>query len=147
MVDDDPVDRQLILQAFTDAKAEVELHFASSGAAALKQLTAVESGRPVFRPDACIFDINMPGISGIELLQKVKRHSDLRQIPVVMLSSSDDEKDVSRCYELQASFYVCKPDNYRGLREMISGITVFWQETVSFPDRIQAVGFDGSSRG
>lgn len=138
IVDDDPVDRELIKRAFKDSKANVALHFCESGASALKLLQRNKGGKSGFYPDACIFDINMPGLSGIELLDKIKSDPASRSLPVVMLSSSDDQKDIEASYAGNASSYVCKPDNYRELREMISAITRFWAETVSYPSRIQA---------
>lgn len=140
------MDRKLIRQAFSDSGADVNLHFADNGASALAKLTELDGATRKFTPDVCIFDINMPGISGLELLQKLKQHSELRRLPVLMLSSSDDEQDVSRCYDLQASAYACKPNDYRGLRELIAGIGEFWQSTISFPNRIQAAGYKGGGK-
>jgi len=140
VVDDDPVDRQLIAEAFTDSQIAVDLSFAANGQHALKRLTEQENGKLIYRPSLCIFDINMPGVSGIELLEKVKAHSELRKIPVIMLSSSDDKRDIAKCYDLQASGYVRKPDNYHDLLALVRGITDYWSNTLSLPDRVQTIG-------
>lgn len=140
VVDDDLVDCRLIKRAFEETGIPVELRFAHSGSAALVQLSDGVNARPSTSPDGCIFDINMPGVSGIELLRKVKAHSELRKMPVVMLSSSHDRKDISQCYELQASGYLCKPDNYEELKTMIFAVTNFWNCTISADSRLHVVG-------
>lgn len=126
IVDDDPVDRQLLARAFADADTDIGVHFCESASSALQQLRKSNGSERRSLPDACLFDINMPGLSGLELLEEIKRDAELRTIPVVMLSSSDDEKDVARSYELQASGYVCKPDSYPRLREIVGRIVKFW---------------------
>ena len=134
VVDDDPLDRQLIQKAFDDAKSEIQLHFKSNGASALDYLLG-RDGEVAGKPDACLFDINMPGLSGIDLLRKLKGDADLRKIPVVMLSSSDRPEDIDQCYDLQACGYVCKPSDYREMNEIVAAIANFWENTVKFRSR------------
>ena len=135
IVEDSNVDRKLIQMAFGEGEHNVEIEFAKDGKSALDRLTATAQCSPQSRPDLCIFDINMPGLSGIELLEKVKNRSDLKEIPVVMLSGSNDRKDIKVCYELQASGYINKPDDFVDLKRVLSSLLDYWINVLCLPDR------------
>lgn len=139
VVDDDPVDRMLLQKAFAEAQGKVDLLFEDSGMNALSYMMSVSEKSLAHVPDVCIFDINMPGLSGIELLKRFKSHSEYRKIPVFMLSSSDDRNDIASCYELQASGYICKPNDYAVLQTMIDNLSRFWVDTLSFPRRTSSM--------
>ena len=136
VVDDDPVDRRLLKRAFQECGANVSLRFCENGSSAFESITKRDDGGKLYAPDVCICDINMPGMSGIDLLTKMKQGEETRRIPVVMLSSSDDERDVRQCYNLQAASYVCKPHNYAELCKFAESFVHYWIELVSLPTRL-----------
>jgi CheY-like chemotaxis protein len=135
VVDDDAVDRQLIERAFKSTDRPLEITFVESGQQALDCLLGPDGSGGKFRPDLCLFDINMPGISGFELLTQVKSHNAIKKIPVVMLSSSDDRKDIRYSYELQASGYVRKPGNMKEFNRIAKSLVDYWGSILCLPDR------------
>lgn len=133
VVDDCPVDRQLIEKAFRDVSEKVDLDLVGTGRAALKLLSSLYENTGGKLPDICIFDINMPGLSGIDLLKKIKQDDRFRRIPVIILSSSDSQQEISECYEHHASAYMCKPNNYSDLNEMVTRLHTYWDRTARLP--------------
>jgi CheY-like chemotaxis protein len=85
------------------------------------------------RPDLLLLDINMPRKNGFEVLQEVKEDPELRHIPVVMLTSSDREADVLRCYSTGASSYITKPVRYRDFRELAVQFAHYWTTVSRLP--------------
>ncbi len=136
IVEDDEVDQLLIKRAFKGTGFNVRTKFRDNGAAAFKLMSQTDEGGVLYRPDACLCDINMPGMSGIDLLKKLKAVELLRAIPIIMLSSSDDERDIRTCYQSGAASYLCKPHNYQDLCTVIDGFSKYWINTVSLPLRI-----------
>jgi len=133
VVDDDPVDRQLIETAFKEEGGKVRVHQCENAEQALAFLRAEGAHKKRPLPDACILDINMPKTTGLELLKVIKTDPVLRKTSVVMMSSSDDQKDIEASYDLQAAFYVRKPENYRDLRSVVAKITDLWTKVVALP--------------
>ncbi|MEO9461332.1 MAG: response regulator [Marinomonas sp.] len=136
IVEDDQVDRLLVERAFKLAGSNVRTKFREDGISALKLLNEMDDNGNLYRPDACLCDINMPGMSGIDLLRKLKAEETLQCIPITMLSSSDDERDIRTCYQSGAASYLCKPHNYQDLCTVIDGYSKYWINTVSLPMRI-----------
>ncbi|MEP2735701.1 MAG: response regulator [Erythrobacter sp.] len=116
--------------------ANAFIRFCDNGGAAFTLMAKRDGNGRLYKPDVCICDINMPGMSGIDLLVRLKADETLRRIPVVMFSSSDDARDVRQCYDHQAVSYVCKPANYAELREFAAGFVRYWVEMVSLPNRV-----------
>lgn len=79
-------------------------------------------------PGLVLLDLNMPGTDGRQVLMQIKESEKLRHIPVVILSTSADSKDVDKCYELGASTYIQKPINFEGLTKAIQAIKDYWFE-------------------
>lgn len=123
-------------RAFAEVGANASVRFCDNGNAALELLTERDGNGRLYEPDACICDINMPGMSGTDLLEELNADDTLRRIPFVMLSSSDDVRDVRQCYDLQAASYICKPVNYAELCEFVAVFARYWVEMVSLPGRL-----------
>ena len=85
------------------------------------------------RPGIILLDLNMPGTDGREVLSEVKSDPDLRKIPIVVLTTSKDERDIDACYAAGANSYVQKPVDFTGLMEAIQRLHDFWFEIVVFP--------------
>lgn len=80
----------------------------------------------VRRPDLILLDLNMPGVDGRQVLQRIKNIENLRSIPVVVLTTSKDVRDIESCYEIGASTYIQKPVSFQGLTEAIKTMKEYW---------------------
>lgn len=85
------------------------------------------------RPALILLDLNMPRLSGMEVLRQIKSDSRFRKIPVIILSTSDAERDVRDAYECGANAYITKPISFTGVLDMIASINEFWLQLVSRP--------------
>lgn len=133
MVDDSKGDVDLIREAFEEARVRNRITAANDGEIALKMLRQEPPFAGVPRPDLILLDLNMPRMSGLELLQIVKADESLKMIPVVVLSSSQAECDIARSYELHANAYMVKPAGFEEFLQAIRSIEGFWLEFVKLP--------------
>jgi len=85
------------------------------------------------RPYMILLDLNMPGTDGREVLEQIKADPKLRKIPVIVLTTSTDERDIERCYEIGANSYVQKPVDLSGFMEAIRRLKDYWFEVVVLP--------------
>jgi CheY-like chemotaxis protein len=105
-----------------------ELHLVINGEQALKRLRAPED-----HPDLVLLDLNLPGISGIEVLATMKKDPKLRVIPVIVLTNSQSPEDVNRCYSAYANAYVRKQIGFDQMARTISITGQFWFRTATLP--------------
>ena len=129
IVDDSAADRASIKIAFAQAGYHLNIRFAASGGAALNYLKS--DNEP--RPQLMLVDVKMPGFSGLELLQTVKRDPQLQHIPIIMFSGSDDKGDVSSAYSHFAAGYIRKPADVEGLNEVADNVGKLCA-VLSFPE-------------
>jgi CheY-like chemotaxis protein len=126
LIEDNRGDALLTARAFRDARIDNRLSVADSGEKALRMLRR-EGDYARFRlPDIILLDLNLPGISGQEVLRAIKAEDALKTIPVVVLSSSGAESDVARAYDLHASAYIVKPVSIEKFREVAASIEQFF---------------------
>lgn len=121
LVDDTAQDRFLAQEAFEHLCPECVLTCAGSGEEALELLRS-----PGFEPDVVLLDLNMPGISGFEVLRAMKEDERLAQIPVVILSTSSAERDVRQAYTLHASSYLVKSASFTEFLEQLEQFLHYW---------------------
>jgi CheY-like chemotaxis protein len=136
MADDDPDDRMLARDALTQARLANELHFVEDGEELMDYL--YHRGKYVNladspRPGVILLDLNMPRKDGREALKEIKADPDLRQVPIVVLTTSKSEEDIYRTYDLGASSYITKPVTFEGLVEVMKGLKKYWFEIVDLP--------------
>ena len=129
LVEDNPDDYEACVRSFKGAHLNNPVYWCKSGRDALDYLK--HEGRYAdlpagTRPGLILLDLNMPGIDGKKTLTLIKEDPDLKKIPVIILTTSGDEKDVERCYELGASTYIQKPVDFEGLVEAIRRIKDYW---------------------
>ncbi len=124
LVEDNAADAYLARLSFSRLATPVEIVVAWDGAQALSLLRGVAA--PPHAPDLILLDLNLPGMNGWELLQRLKSDEALRRIPVVILSSSRAVDDVRAGYEMCAAAYVAKPDNARKMDDIAANIESFW---------------------
>ena len=132
LVEDNPGDVRLVKEALRDFHLPLHLTVARDGEEALQLLFDGPSGKPV-RPHMILLDLNLPKRSGHEVLRGVKEDSNLRTIPVVIVSSASSIEEVNRAYKLSANCYVCKPLDLETTLQTIRDICTFWFQRVTLP--------------
>ncbi len=124
LVDDNPMDVDLTLRAFKRRKLVNPIEVVRDGEEALAWIPRWEAGEP--RPVVILLDINMPKVSGLEVLRQFKSHPVLRSIPVVMLTTSAVSEDVETAYQLGANSYIVKPVDFDKFMEAAAQIEIYW---------------------
>ena len=136
MADDDEDDRLLALDALKEGRVLNNLYCVEDGVELLEYLRregkfADPATSP--RPSLILLDLNMPRMDGREALQHIKADPNLRSIPVVILTTSKEEEDMIRGYDLGAASYITKPVNFEGLVDLMRAIGRYWIEFVELP--------------
>jgi CheY-like chemotaxis protein len=135
LVEDDPGDVDLTRELLTQEKVVVNLHVVGDGVEALAYLRREGRYRDTVRPDVILLDLNMPRKDGWEVLRDLKQDDHLKAIPVVVLTTSDAERDVLKSYELGANCYVTKPVGLTQFARIICALEDFWFTVVRLPAR------------
>ncbi len=125
VVEDEPSDYELLELSFSRAKANCRVRWARDGLDAVEQLSGDVANEPV--PDLIITDLNMPRMTGHEVIAWVKAQTGLRCIPVVVMSSSNQATDVENAYAAGASGYFFKPTDFETLTEICAQICRYWK--------------------
>ncbi len=129
LVEDNLLDVQLTEEAFTEVSKNSKLHVVRDGKSALDYLFALEgySDRHLFPlPELVLLDLKMPDIDGLEVLHRIKADSQLKSIPVVILTSSKERQDIASCYESGANSYLVKPVSFNDFVELVRHIDQYW---------------------
>ncbi len=133
LVEDNPGDADLARDALDESKLMNNLHVLTDGEAATDFLFRRNDYTDVPRPDLIILDLNLPRKSGLEVLQEVKTAPALRGIPVVILTTSEEERDVLQSYEDHANCYITKPIDLDKFHKVVDSIEDFWFSIVRLP--------------
>lgn len=133
LVEDNPADIDLTKEAFEEAKLCNTLYTCADGIEAMDFLHQRNEYTDVPRPDIILLDLNMPRMSGQEVLQAISKEENLRSIPLVVLTTSDDEKDIAASYANSANCYITKPVDFSQFFEVIKSIEDFWLTVVKLP--------------
>ena len=133
LVDDDEGDVLLTKRALQNGKFINILQVAKDGVEALAYLRRKEPFAAAPRPDLVLLDLNMPRKDGREVLAEIKQDTALRSIPVVVLTTSDSDRDVFKMYDLQANCYVTKPVDLDQFTKIVREIRSFWLSVVQLP--------------
>jgi two-component system response regulator len=129
LVEDNPDDVELTLRAFRKSKVLNEIVTVSDGIEALEYLfaTGVHAGRlPHLNPEVVLLDLKLPKIGGLEVLRAMRADERTRRIPVVVLTSSNEEKDVLSSYDLGANSFVRKPVDFAQFLEAAQQLGMYW---------------------
>lgn len=136
LVDDNPDDVELTREALAASKIHIDsLNVVSDGIEAMAYLKKEGAYADAGRPSVIFLDLNMPKKDGREVLTELKADADLQTIPVVILTTSDDEEDILRSYQLHANCYVRKPVDLAGLIKVVQTVQDFWFTVVELPPR------------
>lgn len=136
MAEDDPDDRILMKEALLENNIVNRLSFVEDGAELLDYL--YKKGRfasqETVRPGLILLDLNMPKLDGREALKRIKSDPDLKRIPVIILTTSNAEEDVTKSYDLGVNSYISKPSKFSDLVQVASQIGNYWFRTVVLPE-------------
>lgn len=127
LAEDDTNDADFFRRALDRLESPPELIWYDNGSEAYEELAA--RGNDSRLPRLAILDIKMPGMSGLELLAKIKTDEKMKDLPVIVMSSSDEPHDISRAYDCGANGYLVKPNRFQELRELVGSINYFWIKT------------------
>lgn len=134
LVEDNEGDIVLTLEALTDARIKNTVNVVKDGDAAIEYLELSKSGTNRI-PDLILLDINLPKVDGKEVLQYIKNDHVLKKTPVVMLTTSSSENDISDAYSNHANCYITKPVDFNSFFEIIKAIEDFWITIVKLPSK------------
>jgi chemotaxis family two-component system response regulator Rcp1 len=133
LIEDSPADILLTREAFEESRILNSLHVAEDGVQAMDFLYKRGAYASAPRPDLILLDLNLPRKNGREVLAEIKADSDLKKIPIVILTTSSAEEDVLKAYDLNANCYVVKPVGFDNFMEAIQSIRHFWFSIVTLP--------------
>ena len=135
LVEDNPGDVLLTKTAFDQAKIRNNINVAEDGETALDYLYKRNGFENVATPDLILLDLNVPKLDGREVLARIKQDDDLKVIPVVILTSSNAEKDVVKTYGLHANSYILKPIDITKFADIVKAVESFWFSIVVLPPK------------
>lgn len=139
LVDDNPDDRDLALLAFEQSKIANEIVVAEDGVAALDYLfgTGAFAGRDMTEtPQIILLDLNLPKLDGLEVLKRIRSDPRTRRLPVVILTSSDEQRDVVESYERGANSYIRKPVDFAQFIEAVKQLGLYWLVLNEMPPEV-----------
>lgn len=135
LVEDSKGDVGLIEEVFEDAKIGNTLHIVEDGEEAIAFLRGEGQFSESPRPDIILLDLNLPKKDGREVLEEVKSDDELKNIPVVILTTSKAEEDILKSYNLHANAYITKPVDFDQFIKVVKSIESFWLEIVKLPSK------------
>ena len=138
LVEDSPGDVRLTQEAFRDANTSIHLHVASDGVEAMAFLRHQGTHGNAPRPDIILLDLNLPKMDGREVLAHIKEDDSLKMIPTVILTTSDAEADIAKCYQLHANCYLKKPVQLNAFENLVKSINDFWLTKVELPQHTRS---------
>ncbi len=139
LVEDNKGDIGLITEFFLDSKIRTNLHIAEDGEEAIQFLCAEDKFLGSRSPDLIILDWNLPKKSGLEVLREIKANNNLKNIPVIILTTSSAETDILRAYDLHANAYLIKPIDFDEFMRIIKAIEDFWFQAVTLTPKLNAL--------
>ncbi|MCH8826206.1 MAG: response regulator [Chloroflexi bacterium] len=136
MADDDEDDRMFAQDALVEARLANHIDFVEDGEELMDYLRhrgKYDNGNSPTRPGLILLDLNMPRKDGREALKEIKADPKLRQIPVVVLTTSKAQEDIFRTYDLGVSSFITKPVSFEGLVDIMKTLSKYWFEIVTLP--------------
>ena len=136
LVEDDPGDQELTRRALDLVASTIRLVVVSDGDEALEYLRGCADrsvADPRRLPDLVLLDLNMPRVGGLRVLERMRESSALRRVPVVVLTTSDNEDDVEKCYELGVNSFLTKPRGFDEFANVVRVLCQYWFGVVTLP--------------
>jgi CheY-like chemotaxis protein len=135
LIEDNPGDARLAVEALKDSKVSNNLYHVRDGVEAMQFLHRQGEYNDAPHPDLILLDLNLPRKDGREVLAEIKEDPELRLVPVVVLTTSEAERDLVRTYDLHANAYVVKPIDLNRFIEVVQAIEDFWFAIVKLPPK------------
>lgn len=136
IAEDDPDDRLIVKDAFEEARVYNIIHYVEDGEELMDYLYSrgkYSWPNNMLRPDIILLDLNLPKMSGQDALREIKSNLNLRQIPIIILSTSEREEDIRLMYDMGVNSYISKPNDFALLVEIVKSLSKYWLEIVSLP--------------
>lgn len=133
LVEDNPGDVRLVLRVLKKSKLNLEIVVMEDGEEALDYLFQKEKYKDVTQPNMILLDLNLPKISGFDILEISKKDSRTKHIPIAILTASESDSDVLKAYSKYANFFMQKPVNFEQLEKFIMLLDTFWFTLVKRP--------------
>lgn len=133
IIDDDPEDVMLIIDSLESAKIKINIQSVNEGESALDYLHQRGDYKHVKKPDLIFLDLNMPRVSGKDVLKDIKSSPTLKSIPVVVLTTSENPTEIEECYGNGANCYAVKPVDMEQFTRVIQELEQFWFSIVKVP--------------
>ncbi|MGA1825988.1 MAG: response regulator [bacterium] len=135
LVEDDPGDVDLMKESLKESKITIDMSVVADGVEAMTYLRKEGRYSCVNRPNIILLDLNLPKKDGREVLEEVKNDDDLKEIPIVILTTSNAEQDIIKSYGLGANCYITKPVGFEQFRKVVNEIKNFWFTIVELPNK------------
>jgi CheY-like chemotaxis protein len=136
LVDDNPGDIALTQEAFNECGLSANFLTASDGFEAIALLSKAGLHAHAVAPDFILLDLNLPRMSGREVLSFIKQHERLKRIPTVILSTSSRRQDIEQCYELCANTYIVKPVQWAQFLAIVRSFETYWFSVATLPSAV-----------
>jgi CheY-like chemotaxis protein len=134
LADDDEDDRMMTRRAFERHRLANEFHCVNDGEQLMQFLRREGEYANAPRPGLILLDLNMPRKDGREALQEIKADPNLRGIPIVILTTSSEEEDILKTYDLGANSYITKPVGFESLVKIVEKLGAYWFQVVTLPE-------------
>jgi len=135
LIEDNEGDILLISEALEDLRIPLHITYAKDGEEAVRLLTACINASGNGVPDLVLLDINLPKKNGQEVLRFIKTSNELKQLPVIMLTTSSSHRDVLESYQNHANSYITKPVGAESYQEILQKVEEFWFSLVQLPSK------------
>lgn len=142
LVEDNKDHAELMMKSLKNHNVLNDIIWFRTGEAALAFLFKEKPAQPNAEsrpPDIILLDIKLPGISGIDILRKIKSDPRTKRIPTIMLTTSGQAREVARCYDLGANSYISKPVDYDKFQEKLASLKMYWVLTAELPQPVQTI--------
>jgi two-component system response regulator len=133
MADDDMDDKNMLQVLFEERKYETDIEFVNNGLELICYLNEIKNNRTRRYPNYILLDLNMPKMDGRQALVEIKNNPLYKKIPIIVFSTTNNQVEIKRCYELGANTYVVKPPSYNELLQTIDVINKYWLKTAEKP--------------
>src|SRR5579863_7477173 len=138
IIEDNPADAKTLRVALTRRDQNIEIVVIEDGVRAIEYFSSASFDDDTDPPDLVFLDLNLPIVSGFEVLEFLKSDPRLRKLPVVVLSGSSSQQEIERCYAAGANSYFCKPTGIQQVFDMAAELVSYWFEYARLPKRFAA---------
>jgi CheY-like chemotaxis protein len=132
LVEDNPADAHMLRTALEKTDTPVEITHLKDGVEAVEFLA---KNQVASQCDVVLLDLNLPRLSGFEVLEHIRSCDELKRLPVVIMSGSTNSEEIDRCYQLGANSYICKPIHLGEILSTVERFVVYWANCVKLPSR------------